>query len=191
MRRHPKPNLNRKDVPHKLTHEEKLEQHQKMRQFLRTVYSDLSAAEKMFMADRNCLKYRSSIGETAFQYVVLENQIDLAGKLLDWGSDINTQDDFGSTPLIHAVFLHNLEMVKWLASRGAALEFKTVNHDTALSYAALNKDVEIFDFLISLPRKEPIDYYYSDSDAEQVYTDTTLPMRDQLIKLGLSKRFED
>jgi ankyrin repeat protein len=191
MRRHPKPNLNRKEAAEQLTHLEKLENHHKMRSFLRAVYSDVASAAKLLVADRTCIHYRSSIGETVFHYLVIENQIDLAGKLLDWGSNIDTQDNFGSTPVMHAVILHNLELVKWLTARGASLDFKTVNHDTALSYATSNKGAKIFDFLISLPRKNPIDFYYTDSDAQTVHTDTTLVMREQLITLGLTKRFDD
>ncbi len=172
--------------------ERKLVDHEKNREFLRALYQeylDLTLAERMVKEDPNYLRYRSSIGETVFHYVVVEDRdIGRAEKLLEWGAEINTQDNFGGSPLYHAVMLGDLELVKWLVAHRASLETKTENGDTALSVATENDRAEIFDFLIAQPRKEPIDYYYDDMTARQVHADETLVMRGKLIELGLSNR---
>lgn len=165
--------------------------HQKNREFLAAAYDDMSKAEQMLKADPQFLHYRSSIGETVFHYLVIENEIEKAAKLLSWGADINTQDNFGATPLLHAVMLSNLNLVKWLVQRGAILEPKNINGETALVHATSNERAAIFQFLISLPREHPIDAYYDDFTAQKIYDNEELVMRSYLIELGLTKRFND
>lgn len=165
-----------------------MKNHQKNREFLAAVYQDMALAEQMVQTDRSWLRYRSSVGETVFHYLVVEGDMERAGKLLAWGAEINTQDDFGNSPLINAVILGDLELVKWLVSHGASLELKTENGDTAISLATENQTAAIFDVLIEQPRTEPIDFYYDDAMATQIYADETLVMRGRLIGLGLSRR---
>lgn len=162
---------------------------QKNREFLEAVYRDLSEAERLLKADPQFLHYRSIAGETPFHYLIVESEIEKAAQLLDWGADINTQDNFGATPLAHAVMLGNLNTVKWLTQHGASLEPKNVNDETVLVCATSNKKAGIFQFLISLPRKHPIDYYYDDLTADQIFEDKELVMRAYLISLGLTERF--
>jgi ankyrin repeat protein len=168
-----------------------LTNHEKNREFLATVYTDMPKAEQMLKADPQFLHYRSSVGETPFHYLVIENEVEKAAKLLDWGADINTQDNFGATPLSRAIMLGNLNLVKWLVQQGASLEPKDINGETALAYATSNEKAAIFQFLISLPRKHPIDAYYDDLTARGIYDNEELVMRSHLIELGLTKRFDD
>ncbi len=85
--------------------------------------------------------------------------------------------------------LGNLNTVKWLTQHGASLEPKNVNDETVLVGATSNEKADIFQFLISLPRKHPIDYYYDDLTADQIFEDNELVMRAYLISLGLTERF--
>ena len=140
--------------------------------------------------DKDLVLYRDGAGETAFHYVVVENRMDLAKQLLAWGSEINTQDEFGATPLMKAVMLDYDEMVRWLVANGAALEPKNQNGETALVLASANEHQKIFEFLIELPRSHPIDFYYDDLGAQDVFDDRDLVMRDRLIRLGLSRRYD-
>jgi ankyrin repeat protein len=162
----------------------------KQREFLSAVYSDLPRALALLTHDPNCIHYRSSVGETAFHYLIIESQLERAKVLFEWGADINTRDDFGATPLIHAVTVGPLEVVQWLIENGASLEFKDSIGSTALSAATRDgkRSAEIFQFLISRPRANAIDYYYDDTVAEDVFQNTTLAMRQQLIDLGLTRR---
>ncbi len=166
-----------------------IKDHEKNRGFLEALYRDLTSAEHLLAKDRNFLHYRSSVGETPFHYVVIEASIPLATKLLEWGADANSQDDFGMTPLMRAVQLGNLQMVKWLVDNGVSLNVKDVQGETALSLATSNEKKDIFELLISLPRQHPIDYYYDDLTAHEALNNPGLVMRSRLIELGLTKRF--
>jgi len=163
--------------------------HDKNRQFLAAVYESPSKAEQLLRTDPQFLHYRSIAGETPFHYLIVESDIERASKLLNWGADINTQDDFGATPLIHSVMLGNLDLAKWLVRHGANLELKNLNGETALATATSNEKAGIFQFLVSLPRKHPIDFYYDDLTAQHIYDDKELVMRGHLITLGLSERY--
>jgi ankyrin repeat protein len=163
--------------------------HVKNRQFLAAIYESTSNAERLLQEDPNFLHYRSIAGETPFHYLIVESDTERAAKLLEWGANINTQDEFGATPLIHAVMLGQLDLVKWLVERGASLDPKNVNGETALAVATSNENAGIFQFLISMPRTHPIDYYYDDLRAQEIYDNGELVMRAHLINLGLTERY--
>ncbi len=167
-----------------------IQNHKKNREFLAAVYHDLSEAKQLLKSDPQFLHYRSSLGETPFHYLIVESEIKRAARLPEWGADINTKDDFGATPLIHAVTLENLDVVKWLVEHGASLELKNDNEETALALATSNEKAAVFQFLIGFPRKHPIDYYYDDLTAHELMNNAELVMRDYLIRLGLTQRFE-
>ncbi len=172
------------------TSDDEFKNHYKQREFLKAVYNDLPRALALLTHDPNCIHYRSSVGETAFHYLIIESQLELAKVLFEWGSDINTRCDSGTTPLIHATIVSPLEVVEWLVKNGASLEFKDSFGFTPLS--ATTRDgkryAEIFQFLISKPRANPIDFYYDDDAAEDVFQNPDLVMRQQLIELGLTRR---
>ncbi len=141
-------------------------------------------------SDPGCVHYQNALGETAFSYVVVENRLDLAEFLLAAGSDIDKADEYGATPLIHAVMLDHRELIKWLIEKGAALEPKTCNGETVLCWATRHDGAWAFKFLINLPRKHPINFYYDNLSAQDVYDDEELVMRAHLIELGLTRRYE-
>ena len=163
----------------------------RQRRLAQAVFSDVNQAKAEVQRDPSLLHARDGVGETAFHYVVVENRLDLAQHLLDWGSDINTRDHSGATPLMHAVQLGYLDLVKWLIQHGADLDLKDENEETALSKATKNDRAEIFNFLLALPRKHDIDFYYDDLSAHDVFENRTLAMRETLIQLGLSERFKE
>ncbi len=162
----------------------------KQRGLLQTVVSDVAKARLEVQRDPTLLQARDGVGETAFHYAIVENQLDLAEHLLQWGSDIDTRDLSGATPLMHAVELGYLDAVKWLVKNGADIDQKNDSEETALSKATQNGLKVIFELLLSLPRKQDINYYYDDLSAQLVFDDKTLVMRDALIELGLTKRFD-
>jgi ankyrin repeat protein len=75
-------------------------------------FRSLDAARELIETDPACIRYQDIAGETAFHYVVVENRLDLAEFLLLAGSDINKADEFGATPLMHAVMLGYRELTK-------------------------------------------------------------------------------
>lgn len=158
---------------------------EKQRYLVAACFHDLALAKQILAADPQAVHCRNGPGETAFSYVVVENRIDLAEFLLEAGSDINSADLFGSTPLIHAVRLGYDEIVRWLVDRGASLDSKTINEDTALSLSTSEPSQKIFDYLIGLKRNHPISYYFDDHEAKSILSDPDHPMREVLIQLGL------
>ncbi|NJM55430.1 MAG: ankyrin repeat domain-containing protein [Verrucomicrobiae bacterium] len=163
---------------------------QKQRELIDACFRDVAEAEMLVRSDPNYVQYRDGVGETAFHYVLVENRIDLAAALLKLGSAIDTQDESGATPLMHSVMLGNEELVRWLVLNGAALEPKNANGETALVMATDNEKQSIFRLLIALPRKHSIDFYYDDLSAQNVFQNESLAMRDELMRLGLSQRFD-
>ena len=162
----------------------------KQRRLLQMVASDIAKARLEVQRDPSLLQARDGVGETDFHYAIVENRFDLAQHLLQWGSDINTRDHSGATPLMCAVQLGYLDAVKWLVKNGADIDQRDESEETALSKGTRNDRKDIFEFLLSLARKRNINYYYDGLSAEAVFDDTTLVMRDALIGLGLTKRYE-
>jgi len=64
------------------------------------------------------------------------------------GADINTQDQFGSTPLAHAVLLGYEQMAGLLLKRGADANIANDETDLPLHLAARRGEVEIFAALV-------------------------------------------
>ena len=153
-------------------------------------FQSLGEARELVEADPDCIRYQSTLGETAFHYVIVENRLDLAEFLLAAGSEINKADHYGATPLMHAVMLDHRDLIKWLIERGAAIEPKNCNGETVLCWATRNDRAWAFKFLIDLPRKHPINFYYDDLSAQDVWDDEELVMRAHLIELGLARRYE-
>lgn len=69
-------------------------------------------------ADPTVLELRSSIGETALHYLVIEGQGAAASALLAAGADPDTETDFGETPMCSAARMGASEMIELLLSRG-------------------------------------------------------------------------
>jgi ankyrin repeat protein len=80
--------------------------------------------------------------------------------------------------------------VRWLIDHGATVEPKNSVGETVLVYAAMNERAGIYQYLMSLPRQQPIDFYFDDFSADRIFRNDDLVMRSHLIGLGLSRRFE-
>lgn len=165
---------------------------ERCRWFRSLVFSDVAKAMRKAKEESTLLSVRDGSGETVFHYVVIENRIDLAEQLLMAGANVNAQDDGQYTPLMGAAFLGHLEMVKWLISKGADINLKDDCGETALSKVARNDRQELFDFLVSLVDKD-INFYFNDLTAHDILTSQNnkdLVMREKLLSLGLSKRYD-
>ncbi|MCT2562452.1 ankyrin repeat domain-containing protein [Chryseobacterium herbae] len=92
------------------------------------------------------INYNSSMG-TALMAVVYKGDLKLTQKLLDNKSDINTIDAQGTTPLIFASKLGNVEMLKLLVKNKANKNIKDKQGNTAFEYAVLSKNPELINQL--------------------------------------------
>ena len=68
--------------------------------------------------------------------------------LLENGADVNTKDDWGSTPLMNAVYSEaGIETVQLLLENGADPTLKDSEGKTAYDYAVEYRDAELRDLL--------------------------------------------
>jgi ankyrin repeat protein len=86
--------------------------------------------------------------------LTMERQrFDLAKQFIEAGADVNyryplTKNDAdGMAPLLYASKWGNFEIVKLLVEKGANINIKAVNGDTALSIARKNNNDEIYNYL--------------------------------------------
>lgn len=154
-------------------------------------YSDLEAAERLVREDPSLVHARNGIGETAFHFLVVED----AHKPVQWlfarGSDINTTNDFGSTPLLEAAGLGYVEMCRWLLANGADMRIKNQYDDTALSQAAQSEQRETLELLLArLPSDEDINMYF-DSLNVSVLFDRNGHIAELLQQRGLRIRADE
>jgi hypothetical protein len=80
---------------------------------------DRPAAARMIEADPSVLKARNGLGETALQFLVVEDRLEAVRFLAERGADVNTRNRFGATPLSDALKGGLPEMVDLLRSLGA------------------------------------------------------------------------
>ena len=74
----------------------------------------------------------------------------MASLLLQAGSDVNFQNKQGQTALMRAVQFEKIEMIKYLILKGARLDLKDNNGQTALNMAIESSNKGIFDLLIDI-----------------------------------------
>ncbi len=87
-------------------------------------------------------------------YSILKYTMDLNNKelfdiLLKGNTDVNAKDDYGETPLIHAVKYNKKEFVESLINAKADINAKDRNWNSALHYAFINDEPEIIKLLIN------------------------------------------
>jgi len=97
---------------------------------------------------------RDSEGRNALMVMSLEERNDnalalTAEALLNAGCDINATDNKGRTPLIYAVIYQRLAAVKMLLKRGANINAKDLNGESAIDWAGKSSNVEILESLFS------------------------------------------
>ena len=125
-------------------------------------YSDPAMAEHLIKHDPTILDARNSIGETAFHFIAVENEIKTVEWLLDRGADVNTRNNFAATPLIEAAGLGYLNMCKLLLRRGADLKMQNDCGDTAIATAAEHGKVAVMKYLLKqIGEDETIFPYFS------------------------------
>lgn len=151
-------------------------------------YNDPDEAARLIEADPSIIDARNSLGETAFHWLVVEDEREAVRFLLEHGSDINTRHDFGETPLMEAAGLGYTEMCRFLLERGADAKARTKNGDTALAKAAQGKNAETVELLLSLLEPdEDINTYFSEWAAHRVLTKRK-QFAEQLQRRGLKDR---
>lgn len=79
-----------------------------------------------------------------------KNAVDIVRILLDRKASIDKPDNYGCTPLMHAIREDRLEIVQLLLNRNADFHLKNSKGSTAYRYAASNKNKDIIQIFKSL-----------------------------------------
>ncbi len=95
------------------------------------------------------MELRNGVGETVLHYLAVENCILEVEWLISQGADINSQTDFGDTPLINVAQLGYEEMTKLLLKHGAHVNHQNSNQETALFKAASSGRLTLCDALLA------------------------------------------
>jgi ankyrin repeat protein len=82
-------------------------------------YYNTAEALKLIKQDPSIVSAKNSIGETAFHFLVVENELEAVEFLVQQGSDVNNQNDFGTPAIVEAAQLGYVEMVDLLMKLGA------------------------------------------------------------------------
>ena len=97
----------------------------------------------MVDSEASLLKATDEIGQTPLMKAILLNRIEVAKDLINWGVDLNYQDNKKETALMKAVQTQNEEMVLLLLSNGAKVDIKNEKQETALQKSILNENEKI------------------------------------------------
>lgn len=160
---------------------------------LSAVHLDGERAATLLEEDPTLIDARNVVGESALHYFVVEVDLPSVQWLLQRGANLNTRNNFGSTPLIDAARLGYLQMCEFLLSRGADLELRNVNGETAISAAATSGQQAVLEMLLGhLPPRFDISSYFDSVEAEMALKKSG-PIADLLVARGLkgySERYE-
>ncbi len=91
---------------------------------------------------------RSADGTSALHWAVYNNDVDLVGKLLAAGADVEAANDYHATPLSEAAVVGNPQVLRKLLDAGADVGAKNADGQTALMVIARTSNVEAAKLLL-------------------------------------------
>ena len=101
------------------------------------------------MKDRRIFFSRDRLtGWTPLMYAIDEGNLEIARLLIDFGADVNTQDEDGSTTLMIAVDNDDIEAIKFLLKFGVQIDLSDDDGSTELLIAAEGDNVEAIKLLV-------------------------------------------
>lgn len=130
-------------------------------------------------------------GKTALHYAARENRLDIMGKLIRLGANINMRDFNGQTPLMQCT---SLKSAMFLHSNGAEIndsdtfEKRSVLQNIAVSFIDLKEKYNLLKYLI----QNGANLMHKDKNGKKIYEypnmNTLAPSTRQVIKLALNTK---
>ena len=156
---------------------------------IKMLFNEPERGISQFVSNKSMLEFKTKIGETPLHYFVIENKIELVKKLIQIGANVNTTEMSGETPLLHSIKLKYYEMALLLLDNGADVDIKNSNGETVLSEIVLRGDQQIF-VKVYNKCKLPIQYYFSNLDAAEIYNNGRGELRQLVLKKGLLNPYD-
>ena len=103
-----------------------------------------------FLLEKGARIHRESIEGTNALMMSCLRGIDTVKILLQYGSDMNSQDMLGRTPLFYAMSNNKINVVKYLLELGADETITDENINTFLSDGSLESQIEIKEYMSTL-----------------------------------------
>lgn len=148
------------------------------------VIHDPLRAEDLIRSQPDLLHLRNGVGETLLHYFAIENDLPRVSWLHRLGASLDACDHFGATALMHAVQLDYRELAEYLLVQGADVDAKTINADTALSYAVMDSMQEMAQRLLHACR-QPIQFYFDPLNAQELVLRPCSDIQRLVVALGL------
>jgi len=142
----------------------------------------------MLAGDPDLLRVRNGIGESVLHFLVVENCLEAVAWLIGKGAEVDTQNEFGQTPLMEAASLGLIEMCRLLVSHGANFRYLNSREESVFAAAATPDQIETLAYLLGLlAPEEDINPFFSDVDAEMALRHSPISAA-LLTQRGLTRR---
>ncbi|MCB9492800.1 MAG: ankyrin repeat domain-containing protein [Epsilonproteobacteria bacterium] len=99
------------------------------------INENLAAIDQLITSNAANLDDFNDEGYAPLHIAVFENRFDVVKKLVDAGADVNRQDFFDWTPLLHAINGRNRKTANFLVEHGADINMPIKHGECALHFA--------------------------------------------------------
>ncbi len=108
---------------------------------------EFSVANSLLQAHPELIDLRNGIGETALQFLAVENDIEGVNWLFHKGFNINEKNLFGTPIIFEVIELQYKELFQWFVDNGADLQITDRDGREIISYLNKSNNQEIIDYL--------------------------------------------
>ena len=95
-----------------------------------------------------CKSSRNGIGETMLHWYAIEGEPDVLQKLIDLGFNVNTQNDFGNTPIMECSQIGRWNNALILLENGVDLTIQNENKEDYKTYLE-EYDIQLPDYIVN------------------------------------------
>ena len=108
---------------------------------------DLAKANALFEGNPGLISEKDEFGNTYLHWAISQGYGEIVSLLIDWGADVNLQDNNGWTPMHHAVNRSDRALIDLLVHRGAIVNMRDNANISPLLWAMNCGKDDIVDLL--------------------------------------------